>query len=136
MERARGNRIPDAEVTDPRTWEMPLVVQAVSAFRSRRQADQFFGVDDRQQWFPRHGRRVVGFVDHDMIERRRIDRRTRSERVDGRKDMTADRRPLAVVQQFTKPGLLQRVAKHAAGLIEDLAAMRDVQQRIDTPCLA
>src|SRR6266849_4879901 len=70
-----------------------------------------------------------------MVERGGIDCGAVAQRVDRCKHMALYGGLLAVIQQLAEVTHLEHVAKDATRLLEYLAAVRDVQQRLDPPRL-
>jgi hypothetical protein len=66
-----------------------------------------------------------------MVERGGIDCGAVAQRVDRCKHMALYGGPLAVIQQLAEVTHLEHVAKDPPRLLQDLAPVRDVQQRLD-----
>ena len=129
-ERVR-NGVPDAKVADPRPWEVPLVVETIGALRGAGQTQQLFRCHPVEQRLPRVSRGVVSLVQNHMVECGGIDRGAVAQRIDRCKHVALNGGPLALVQQLAEVAHLEHVAKDATRLLEDLAAVRDIQQRLD-----
>ena len=74
---------------------------------------------------------MVSLVQNHMVERGGIDCGAVAQRVDRCKHMALYGGPLAVIQQLAEVAHLEHVAKDSARLLQDLAPVRDVQQRLD-----
>ena len=125
------NGVPDAKVADPWPWEVTLVVETIGALRRAGQSEQLFRCHPFEQIIPRARCGVVSLVKNHVVECGGIDRGAVAQRIDGRKHMALNGGPLALVQQLAEVAHLERVAKDATRLLEDLAAVRDIQQRLD-----
>ena len=74
---------------------------------------------------------MVSLVQNHMVECGGIDRGAVAQRVDRCKHMALNGGPLALIQQLAEVAHLEHVAKDSTRLLEDLAAVRDIQQRLD-----
>jgi hypothetical protein len=125
------DRVPQPQVADPGPREVELVVEPVGTFGCPGQPEQLAGPDARQQRIPRVRAGVVCLVEDDHVVRARIDDGVLAERVDRGEHVAADRRLLVLVQELAEVAQLQRGAKDPRRLLEDLAAMRHEQERVD-----
>jgi hypothetical protein len=71
----------------------------------------------------------MSLVQNHMVECGGIDGRPVAQRINRCKHVTLNGRPLALAQKFTEVAHLEHVPKDSTSLVEDLAAVRDVQQR-------
>ena len=89
-----------------------------------------FGATRSSKFSQELSRGVVSLVQNHVVECGGIDRGAVPQRIDRRKHVALNGGPLALVQQLAEVAHLERVAKDATRLFEDLAAVRDIEQRL------
>ena len=93
--------------------------------------EQLLRRDPVEQPLPGISSDVVRLVQNHVVEGGGINRGTIPQRIDGCKNVAANGGPLALVEQFAEVAHLRHMPKDSTRLIEDLATVRDVQQRLD-----